>query len=78
MSDQKFFIRVDYTEFRRRMNRDAVQVSRSGYETVLFDAEGDILGIMHAASIDEHGRCHPTEYYLRRVEFPAAEMSLVA
>ena len=78
MPKENFFAQVDYKEFRRRMNRNAVQVSRTGYETVLYDAEGDLLGIMHAASIDERGKVHPTAYYLRRSEPEHIATRLVA
>ena len=39
---------------------------------------GDILGVVHAASIDERGRVHPTEYYLRRVDLPGVNSRQVA
>jgi hypothetical protein len=78
MSARQFFCQVDASEFRRRINRDAGKIKRSGYETVIFDSAGDILGIMHAASIDEKGRVHPTQYYLRRMDPPVAGLSLVA
>lgn len=73
-----FFTRVEYSEFRRRLDQEPVEVSHSGYETILYDVDGDILGIIHAASIDETGRCHPTEYYLRRVEPQRTPIRLVA
>ena len=67
-----FFVRVDYREFKRRLNRcPSADIRRKAYETVIYDEDGDILGIVHAASIDERGRCHPTEYYLRRLDPPA-------
>ena len=78
MLKENFFVQVDYKEFRRRMNRNATQVSRTGYETVLYDAAGDLLGIMHAASIDERGKVHPTDYFLRRSEPAQASTRLVA
>ena len=70
-ADNSFFVRVDYSEFKRRLNRSArCDIRRKAYETVILDGEGDILGIVHAASIDEKGRVHPTEYYLRRIDPP--------
>lgn len=78
-STDSFFVRVDYREFKRRLNRcPRADVRRKGYETVILDEEGDILGIVHAASIDERGRCHPTEYYLRRIDPPGSSSALVA
>ena len=77
--ESSFFVRVDQREFKRRLNATpGCDIRRKGYETVIYDAEGDILGIMHAASIDEKGRCHPTEYYLRRIDPPAHNPRLVA
>jgi hypothetical protein len=74
-----FFARVDYREFKRRLNRcPQPDIRRKAYETVIYDEEGDVLGIVHAASIDEKGRCHPTEYYLRRIDPPGASPRLVA
>lgn len=74
-----FFIRVDYPEFRRRLNLcSGRDVRQRAWETVIYDGEGDILGIVHAASIDEKGRVHPTEYYLRRIDPPHHVPRLVA
>ena len=74
-----FFVRVDQLEFKRRLNSNpGCDIRRKAYETVIYDHAGDILGIMHAASIDEKGRCHPTEYYLRRVNPPLLHPRLVA
>ena len=71
LSNDSFFVSVDYREFKRRLNRcPRPEIRRKAYETVIHDEEGDILGIVHAASIDEHGRCHPTAYYLRRIDPP--------
>lgn len=69
--NDSFFVRVDYREFKRRLNcSPGCEIRHKGYETVIFDNVGDILGIVHAAAIDEKGRCHPTEYYLRRIDLP--------
>lgn len=74
-----FFVRVDVRDFKRRLNGSpGCTIRRRGFETVICDAEGDVLGIMHAASIDERGRCHPTEYYLRRMDPPGLQPRLVA
>ncbi|MFM7273662.1 MAG: hypothetical protein ACKO4A_07375 [Gammaproteobacteria bacterium] len=76
---ESFFVRVDYREFKRRLNRAPnADIRRKGYETVIYDAEGDILGIVQAASIDERGRCHPTEYFLRRLDPAGENPALVA
>lgn len=78
-SDHSFFVRVDYREFKRRLNRSpGCEIRRRAYETVIYDGEGDVLGIVHAASIDEKGRVHPTEYYLRRIDPPQLRPRLVA
>jgi hypothetical protein len=76
---ESFFVKVDYREFKRRINRcPSADIRRKGYETVISDEEGDILGIVHAASIDERGRVHPTEYYLRRTDPPGVSPRQVA
>ena len=78
-SSSSFFVRVDYREFKRRLNSTpGCDIRHKGFETVIQDAEGDILGIVHAASIDEKGRVHPTEYYLRRIDPPKQYPRLVA
>jgi hypothetical protein len=78
-ANSSFFVRVDYREFKRRLNRSpGCAIRRKAYETVICDDEGDILGIVHAASIDEKGRVHPTEYYLRRLDPPRRHPRLVA
>jgi len=78
-ANESFFVRVDYQEFKRRLNRCArPAIRRRAFETVIYDPDGDVLGIVHAASIDERGRCHPTEYYLRRLDPPASWPRLVA
>ena len=45
---------------------------------MISDEEGDILAIVHAAAIDERGRIHPTEYYLRRTDPPGVNSRQVA
>ena len=77
--NSSFFARVDQCEFRGRLNRSpGCDIRRGDYETVIYDNLGDILAIMHAASIDESGRCHPTEYFLRRIDPPPHPARLVA
>ena len=79
LSNDSFFVSVDYREFKRRLNRcPRPEIRRKAYETVICDEEGDVLGIVHAASIDERGRCHPTAYYLRRNDPPHAVPRAVA
>lgn len=76
---ESFFVRVEYRDFKRRINAcPGCAVRRKGYETEIYDSAGDILGIVHAASIDEKGRCHPTAYYLRRVDLQQDCSRLVA
>jgi hypothetical protein len=76
---ESFFVRVDVREFKRQLNRyPGCTVRRRAFETVIHDDAGDVLAIMHAASIDERGRCHPTEYYLRRAEPVPSRLRLVA
>lgn len=76
---ESFFVKVDYRDFKRRINRcPRVDIRHKGYETVISDEEGDILGIVHAASIDERGRVHPTEYYLRRTDLASTNSRQVA
>ena len=78
-TNDSFFVTADYREFKRRINRcPRPEIRRKSYETVIYDEEGDILGIFHAASIDEKGRCHPTAYYLRRANPPHATPRAVA
>lgn len=78
-SGNSFFVRVDYREFKTRLNRSpGCEIRRKGWETVICDDEGDILGIVHAAAIDDKGRVHPTEYYLRRIDPPRRNPRLVA
>jgi len=79
LSDNSFFIAVEVDAFRRRLNATpGCEIRRKGYETVVFDSSGDILGLVHAAAIDECGDCHPTRYYLRRHELPVAHEQMVA
>ncbi len=79
VSNNSFFVRVDYQEFKSRLNRSpGCDIRRKAWETVIYDGEGDILGIVHAAAIDDKGRVHPTEYFLRRTDPPHRHPRLVA
>lgn len=78
-NNDSFFVEVPVDAFRRRLNATpGCEIRRKGFETVVFDSEGDILGIVHAASIDETGAVHPTRYHLRRTEPGVAVSQLVA
>lgn len=62
------FTQVDYREFRQSMAAiDTAKIHNKGYETVIYDRDRNILAIMHAASIDETGRCYPATYYVRNL-----------
>ena len=83
MTTNKFFIQVNHATFRRYINLTAnTRIRRTGYETIIYDGNGDVLGIMHSASIDEKGRCHEPAYYLNRtaevLAQPASQLRLVA
>ncbi len=79
LSGDSFFVQVDHSEFNRRLGcTPGCDIRRKAWETVIYDAAGDILGIVHAAAIDDMGRVHPTEYYLRRVDPPSQRRRLVA
>ena len=62
----RLFSRVNYDQFRQFL--DAIDVGRvrnKGYETTIYDLEGDVQATVYAASIDEKGRVYPAEYYVR-------------
>lgn len=62
----RIFTQVDYPQFRQFI--DAVstrKIKNRGYETVIYDANGDIQAIIYAASIDEKGDCHPAQYHVK-------------
>lgn len=60
------FTQVDYRQFRQTLAEfDTAKIRSKGYETVIYKND-DILAIMHAASIDDHGQCYPATYYVRR------------
>jgi len=64
--NSQIFTQVNYRQFRQFMAGITTTVIKGkGYETVIYDKHGDIKAIVHAASIDESGECHPSEYYVR-------------
>jgi len=59
------FTQVDYQQFRQYLSTVATRkVKNKGFETVIYDMKGEILAIVHAASIDEKGNCHDAEYHV--------------
>jgi hypothetical protein len=63
---KRIFTQVDYGQFRQFLATTATQkVKNRGFETAIYDQRGDIQAIVHAASIDAKGKCHPAEYYIR-------------
>lgn len=64
----RVFTQVDYRQFRQHLADFATHVVEGkGYETIIYDQHGDIQAIVHAASIDNTGRCYPAEYFIRTV-----------
>jgi len=64
--NNRVFTQVSYREFRDQITGIATKdIKSKGYETTIFDADGNIHAIMHAASIDNHGNCYPAEYFIR-------------
>ena len=62
----RIFTQVDYSQFRQLLDSIATRkVKNRGYETAIYDRRGDIQAIVHAASIDDKGVCHPAEYHVR-------------
>jgi hypothetical protein len=60
------FTQVNYRQFRQYLAAITThKVKGKGYETAIYDKWGDIQAIMHAASMDERGRCYAAEYYIR-------------
>lgn len=67
--NKQVFTQVNYRQFRQYMAATCSTVIKGkGYETVIYDKHGDIKAIVHAASIDEQGRCHPAQYYVRNTQ----------
>ncbi|MFT5691801.1 MAG: hypothetical protein ACI92E_001131 [Oceanicoccus sp.] len=64
--DNRVFSPVSYRHFRQHLaNIPSTTVQGKGFETVIYDKEGDIQAIVHAASIDNKGTCYPAEYFIR-------------
>lgn len=64
--NKSVFASVNYRQFRSFLADFASnKIKGQGYETVIYDDMGNVQAIVHAASIDEHGRCHPAEYFVR-------------
>jgi hypothetical protein len=62
----RVFTRVDYEQFRQFLDVITTgKVRNKGYETAIYDRQGDIQATVYAASIDEKGNCHPAEYHVR-------------
>lgn len=60
------FTQVDYRQFRQFLSLlPDGKVKGKGFETALYDRSGDIQAIVHAASIDELGNCHPAAYFVK-------------
>lgn len=69
----RIFTAVDYRQFRSHLADIATKaVEGKGYETIIYDRQGDIQAIVHAASIDSNGQCHPAEYYIRTSALPVS------
>jgi hypothetical protein len=66
----RVFTRVEYPHFRQFMDTVATGRIRSrGYETTIYDRQGDIQALVHAPSIDEKGKLHPAAYYVKAASF---------
>lgn len=65
MNHSNVFTQVDYRSFRRYLaGINTPKIRERGYETVICDRHGEVQAIVHAAAIDERGRCHPAGYYV--------------
>jgi hypothetical protein len=70
-TDTRVFTPVSYRVFRQHLaDIQTSTVKGKGYETVIFDTRGDIQAIVHAASIDSEGCCHPAQYHIRTSALP--------
>lgn len=68
----RVFTQVDYRRFREHLaDFTTTTIEGKGYETIIYDQHGDIQAIVHAASIDNLGRCYPAEYFIRCRVLPA-------
>ena len=67
----RVFTQVDYRQFRLHLADITTNtVKGKGFETAIYDKKGDIQAIVHAASIDNSGRCYPAEYFIRTSALP--------
>lgn len=70
-TDTRVFTPVSYRVFRQHLaDIQTSTVKGKGFETVIFDNNGDIQAIVHAASIDSDGCCHPSQYHIRTSALP--------
>lgn len=70
-SAHRVFTPVDYRQFRQHLaDFTSTTIEGKGYETIIYDQHGDIQAIVHAASIDNSGRCFPAEYFIRSQALP--------
>ena len=77
---QQVFKPVNYRQFRAfiaGISACKVKNKSKGYETVIYDNHSQIQAIVHAASIDENGRCYPAEYFVRS-QIAAHAMAIAA
>ncbi|MBN4055537.1 hypothetical protein JYU12_02210 [bacterium AH-315-K03] len=69
--NNQVFTQVNYRQFRQFMDSITTTVIKGkGYETAIYDNHANIKAIVHAASIDEKGRIHPSEYYIKATALP--------
>lgn len=65
-NEHKVFTPVSYRQFRQHLaDIPSSTIKGQGFETAIYDKQGDIQAIVHAASIDNNGRCYPAEYFIR-------------
>jgi hypothetical protein len=70
-TNSRVFTHVNYRQFRLYLaDITTSTIKNKGYETIIHDRSGDIQAIIHAASIDNHGRCYPAEYFIRTPALP--------
>jgi hypothetical protein len=59
------FNQIQYRQFRQYMqNIGAHKIDTKGFETHIYSKAGELKAIIHAASIDTDGNCHPAEYFV--------------
>lgn len=62
----RIFTQVDYQQFRQFLDTITTRkIKNKGFETAIYDQQGDIQAIVYAASIDDKGKCHPAEYHVK-------------